>query len=344
MILVNMPRLILTIAGNNNRRGFFTSYSEQERCLIAQKTFDWSVNYFSQLGLFDKIYCFADSDYMAVSVKNNLRTKVHLEPAGGKYFLRLNDTLLYNTEEGDRTSWLKNDDTVFATHMDAFFSKERLYEMAALSHKYYLVSAVNRYKHNCIPVAIDGKEVSWWSDHCMMFNVGWMKRYNLRFSWNPCYREVQDRYLKETGCTVSIKGKHFVTLDHPSKEYPSHGNGLSFDGFQEASLKIGICQRHGHMPISDICNIGDGQKCDREMVHLKSFFMQSPTTFRGIANNTIINTVILGRPPEKERIADSENEEYMHNTKQHLRELVGTSIYFDVWNAIERERFNSLLN
>ena len=281
---------------------------------------------------------------MSVSPLNTLKTTVHLAPAEGKYFLRLNDTLLFKTEEGDRTEWLKDDDTVFATHMDAFFSKEKLYEMVALSQSYNLVSAVNRYKHNCIPVALNGKEVPWWSDHCMMFNVGWMRRYNLRFSWNPCYREVQDRYLKEADCDISIKGQKFVSLDHESKEYPSQGKGLSFDGFQEASLKIGIYRRKGQMPCNDIHNMGDGQECNRDMVHLKSFFMQSPTAFRGIANNVIVNTVLLGRKPEKERIAEGENNEYMHNPKKHLLELVGTCIYHDIWNSEERHRFDSLID
>ena len=339
-----MSRLILTLAGNNNTRGFFAQYNKKERAIIAQKTFNWSVNYYAQLNLFDEIICFCDDDYMVAHPKSTMRTMIRQTPADGKYFLRLNDTMLFATAEGDRRHWLRDDDYLLATHMDAFFSRERLHKMIALSRIYPMVAAVNRYRHNCIPVALDGKEVPWWADQCMIAHVGWLRKYDLRFSWNPCFREVQDHYLKTAGCPIAIKGQKFVPLDHPSQEFPSQGKGLSFDGYQEASLKIAMYIRQGIMPASHICNLGDGNHCDREFAHLKTFFAQSPTSFKGIANNLIVNTVILGRPPEKERIREHDDKEYMQNVRQHLLELVGTCVWYDIWDSEERERFASLLD
>ena len=334
-----MSKKVISVSANNNIRGFFDSYDKSEHRKIVEKTFDWSVNYLANLGIFDEVRFFADSDYADPElVRSTTHTQVCILPAHGKYFLRCNDEMLY-----EDTMRLDNDDYLFSTHMDAYISKQHIKQMLDDTNNHYLVGGTNSYHHDCLPVALDGKKVPWFADHYLICQAGWMRRWNLAFSWGPCFRPLQEEYLTLAGCPISIKGQPFLTMKDPSREYPQHGIGLSFDGFQEASLRIAINLRKGLMKETDIKEYPDGNRADRDLMHLKSFFMQGEKTWKGVSNNMIINTVILGRPPEKERFVGTEGNTYGHNPRLELEEIRGTSLYYDVWNDEERERFESLL-
>ena len=310
-----------------------TLMNPEEETYFCSRTLEWSINSIIEDGIYEEILI----SYQGTMVKSFIddlakKSQILITTIPVySYFCRVVDYFLYGKLEDDRNSidlrkYLDNDDKIFVAHMDGFYDKSVHQDMINLNKP--LVFGTNDY----IIFKVNNSYYRWIADFMVLGSVEFLRKHNIRFSWNPMTPEKRNKFYKLANSNnISIGNQHLEEVKN-------------MDGLQDGSLTLGILQNTGKILPLDLIDIGDGNIKTSKTAHLKGFFSQDPKHHRYLLNNIVLHSVMFGRVQDQR---DRLNKIIDEGQNQHLvTELLSYyNSYFGqaVLNDQEKENFYNLL-
>ena len=306
----------------------------EEQDYFCRRTLEWSIKNIIQDNVFDELIISYKGELTKSILEEFSKTsdiKITLIPSD-RYFSRVVDDLLFgddteNLQGVDLRSYINNNDKIFIAHMDGFFDKSVYLDfirfdkpMVFGTHKYVILKINNMY-------------YKWIADHMVLGSVDFLRKYNIRFSWNTLTPEIKIRLFElAKDDDISVGQRHINTIN-------------SLDGLQEGSLTLAALQFTGVISPLDILDVGDANAKTQKTAHLKSFFSQYTNNYGTyLVNNIVLNAVMFGRIDEQKIRLQKIIEENIHK-------LCGPKVlsyynsYFGqkILNDKEKENFYNLL-
>jgi hypothetical protein len=310
-----------------------TLINPEEEVYFCSRTLEWSIKTIIEDGIYDEILI----SYQGNMVKNlidELAKKSQIPIATvpvQSYFCRVVDYFLHGKSEGDKNSidlrkYLNDDDKIFVAHMDAFYDKSVYQDMINFNKP--IVFGTNDY----IIFKVNNSYYRWIADFMVLGSVEFLRKHNIRFSWNPVTPEKRKKFYELANSNnISIGNRHIEQVEN-------------MDGLQDGSLTLGILQHTGKVLPMDLIDIGDGNIKTFKTAHLKAFFSQDPDHGRYLLNNIVLHSVMFGRVQhQKDRlnkiIDEGQNQHLMKELLSYYNSYFGQQIL----NNQEKENFYNLL-
>jgi len=319
----------------DNGGGYFNSLTYEEKIKIYKCTIRWSLKWLDEKDIFDKIFLFIwKSEYEFIhgtEFEYCDNSKIKIIPFFKGWFTLTNDELLF----GSLKDLVNDDDWIFSTHLDSYFSRDFL-------NKYLEESKTRSYiAKNLDPgiLRVDGKIVPWYYDVGIFAKVGFLRQHNLKFGWGPLKKDYDDleRLAKES----KLEAKYNIL---------KRDLDLEMDGSMTTSLKLFLKMRNGEIPNDQVLDMGD-ENFTKDYLHFENFYqhLHVPIRSKGCGYNLLLRFLCLGQntlsDQEKDDVNFLKTAQGIDNYIRKCFPLVKQSIFYQkIINDYERSQWDLLMN
>jgi hypothetical protein len=318
---------------NQSIRDTLPSLDEQN--YFCRRTLEWSIKSIIQDEVFDELvisYKGKLTKSILEEFAKNSNIKITLIPSE-RYFCRVVDDLLFGHDEENIDSvnlkhHLNSEDKIFVAHMDAFYDRSLYLDFIKLDKP--LVFGTNNY----MVFKINNHYYKWMADFMVLGSVDFLRKYNIRFSWNKLTPEKKNNFIKLANSKdIYLNNKHIDNID-------------SLDGLQDGSLTLGILQNKGIVSPLDVIDVGDANIRTPKTAHLKSFFSQHTNNYDTyLVNNITLHSVLFGRTDEQRVRLQKIIDENTHKLcSSQILSYYNSFFRINILNDQEQENFYNLLN